>query len=71
MSVVISRIPLQSGMLTKSSASDRYLQLLTLPELQEKLPEHIRQRALYSRPNLENYYEKKQGWVPDWVTSIE
>ncbi|MCJ1305408.1 hypothetical protein MMC08_008222 [Hypocenomyce scalaris] len=52
-------------------AGDRYLKLLTLPALQNKLPEHIRQRALYSKPSLENYYEKKLGLVPDWVLSIE
>ena len=58
MSIVICSTSLQCSMLTQSSVSDHYLQLLSLPELQKKLPEHIRQRALYFWLNLENYYEK-------------
>ena len=71
MSVDVGSSLLCSCVLTECVACDRYLQILTLPALQEKLPDHIRQRALYARPNLENFYEKKQGSVPDWVLSIE
>ena len=67
----MERLLLCNRVLIEWLAGDRYLKLLTLPALQNKLPEHIRQRALYSKPSLENYYEKKLGVIPDWVLSIE
>lgn len=36
--------------LTCCQAHDRYLTILNAPLLQNKLPEHIRDRALYYKP---------------------
>lgn len=52
--------------LTTVAAEERYLNILNAPLLQNKLPEHIRERALYFKPTL---LEEKGAL--EWITSIE
>ncbi|KAL9119815.1 MAG: hypothetical protein Q9187_003629 [Circinaria calcarea] len=49
----------------------RYMRVLNTPLLQNKLPEHIRQRTLYYKPYMEMTYTEVGKEVPDWVSSLE
>ena len=46
------------------------MNLLNTPLLQNKLPEHIRQRTLYYKPYMEMAYTEVGKEVPDWVSSL-
>ena len=48
------------------AAAERYLNILNTPLLQNKLPEHIRERALYFKPTL-----LEERGVLEWISSIE
>ena len=48
------------------AATERYLNILNTPLLQNKLPEHIRDRALYFKPTL-----LEQRGALEWISSIE
>lgn len=48
------------------AAAERYLNILNTPLLQNKLPEHIRDRALYFKPTL-----LEQRGALEWISSIE
>ena len=48
------------------AAAERYLNILNTPLLQNKLPEHIRERALYFKPTL----LEERGTL-EWISSIE
>ena len=52
--------------LTTLAAAERYLNLLNTPLLQNKLPEHIRERALYFKPTL-----LEERGALEWISSIE
>ncbi|KAL8715893.1 MAG: hypothetical protein Q9220_000560 [cf. Caloplaca sp. 1 TL-2023] len=56
--------------LDELSAEDRILKLLNLPELQNKLPDHLRARILYYKPVLEEWCFEKRGSVPDWLLNM-
>ena len=49
----------------------RYINLLNTPLLQNKLPEHIRQRTLYYKPYMEMAYTEVGKEVPDWISSLQ
>ena len=48
------------------AATERYLNILNTPLLQNKLPEHIRDRALYFKPTL-----LEQRGALEWISSID
>ncbi len=48
------------------AAAERYLNILNTPLLQNKLPEHIRERALYFKPTL-----LEERGALEWISSIE
>ena len=48
------------------AAAERYLNILNTPLLQNKLPEHIRDRALYFKPTL-----LEQRGALEWISSID
>ena len=48
------------------AAAERYLNILNTPLLQNKLPEHIRERALYFKPAL-----LEERGALEWISSIE
>lgn len=50
-------------------AEEMFLKALNAPLLQNKLPEHIRQGALYYKAAIEK--EAKRNRMPRWVSSIE
>ena len=52
--------------LTNFTATERYLEILNTDLLQNKLPEHIRERALYFKPFL-----LEQRGALEWISSIE
>ena len=52
--------------LIRFAAAERYLNILNTPLLQNKLPEHIRDRALYFKPTL-----LEQRGTLEWISSIE
>lgn len=52
--------------LTTLAAEERYLNILNAPLLQNKLPEHIRERALYFKPTL-----LEERGALEWISSIE
>ena len=56
--------------LTILAATERYTNILHTPVLQNKLFEHIRERALYCKPFLLEEYAGREGGVPEWITSI-
>lgn len=49
-----------------SAADERYLNMLNGPRLQNKLPQHIRERALY----VKQFLLEEKGPLP-WINSIE
>ena len=51
--------------LTTVAAEERYLNILNEPRLQNKLPEHIRERALYFKPTL-----LEERGALEWISSI-
>ena len=48
------------------AGAERYLNILNTPLLQNKLPEHIRDRALYFKPTL-----LEERGALEWISSIE
>ena len=52
----------------KSAADEMFLKALNAPLLQNRLPEHIRQGALYYKAAIEKDVEKHR--LPKWVSSI-
>ena len=48
----------------------RYISALNTPRLQNKLPEHIEQRAMYLKPFMETSFMGDNMPVPDWVSSL-
>ena len=48
------------------AAEERYLNILNAPLLQNKLPEHIRERALYFKPTL-----LEERGALEWISSIK
>ena len=48
------------------AAAERYLNILNTPLLQNKLPEHIRDRALYFKPTL-----LEERGALEWISSID
>ncbi|CAL8578911.1 hypothetical protein XPA_004676 [Xanthoria parietina] len=51
------------------TAEEMFLKALNAPLLQNKLPEHIRQGALYYKAAIEK--EARRNRMPRWVSSIE
>ena len=52
-------------------ANERYNQVLSIQNFQNKNDELIRERALFYKPLLETTYQENGKPVPDWVTSLE
>ncbi|KAL9608882.1 MAG: hypothetical protein Q9167_006302 [Letrouitia subvulpina] len=53
-------------------SQERYLAILNVVLLQNKLPEHIRERALFYKAAMVRQYEEMSAQViPEWITSIE
>ena len=52
--------------LTTLAAEERYSNILNTPLLQNKLPQHIRERALYFKPTL-----LEERGALEWISSIE
>ena len=48
------------------AAAERYRNILNTRLLQNKLPEHIRERALYCKPTL-----LEERGALEWISSIE
>ena len=61
-----SHLLCQCCSLIRFAAAERYLNILNTPLLQNKLPEHIRDRALYFKPTL-----LEQRGTLEWISSIE
>ena len=59
------------AVLTPTIADERYLAILSTPLLQNKLPEHIRERALLHKPALEKVMLEHFDGLPPFITSIE
>ena len=57
--------------LIKSTAKERYDKILHTPTLQNKLLEHIQERALHFKPALIQMTLEEFGKVPPWINSIE
>ena len=53
-----------------AKAERRYLIVLNSPLLQNKLPEHIKSRALMLKPAMESDFRQSGLCIPQWVNSI-
>ena len=64
--LIIGRQPCHCYLLITLVAEERYLKILNNPLLQDKLPKHIQERALYIKPFLLD----EKGAL-EWISSIE